>query len=118
MDGSGRSCFVTCRYEPVHVDQDRIVAVRGGYYVARQLASIIPTILLSVVLNFMLLHAAPGDPARVMAGRDNPTEEQIAAISKSLGLDRPLPVQFWNYLTELARGNMGQFWRSGNLCLI
>lgn len=79
-----------------------------GQYIARQLASIIPTILLSVVINFVLLHAAPGDPARVMAGRDNPTAEQIAAIRAELGLDQPLPVQFWNYVTELAQGNLGQ----------
>lgn len=79
-----------------------------GRYIARQLASIIPTIFLSIVINFILLHAAPGDPARVMAGRDNPTEEQIAAIRAELGLDRSLPVQFWSYLRELAQGNMGQ----------
>jgi len=79
-----------------------------GRYISRQLASIIPTILLSIVLNFMLLHAAPGDPARVMAGKDNPSEEQIEAIRKSLGLDQPLPVQFWKYVKELAQGNLGQ----------
>jgi len=79
-----------------------------GRYISRQLASIIPTILLSIVINFVLLHAAPGDPARVMAGRDNPTEEQIAAIRADLGLDQPLPVQFWKYVTELAQGNLGQ----------
>ncbi len=79
-----------------------------GRYIARQLASIIPTILLSIVINFLLLRAAPGDPARVMAGRDNPTEEQIAAIRAELGLDQPLPVQFWTYVTELAQGNLGQ----------
>jgi peptide/nickel transport system permease protein len=79
-----------------------------GRYISRQLASIIPTILLSIVINFLLLHAAPGDPARVMAGRDNPTEEQIAAIRAQLGLDEPLPVQFWHYVKELAQGNLGQ----------
>jgi len=79
-----------------------------GHYILRQLASIIPTILMSVVINFILLHAAPGDPARVMAGRDNPSEEQIAAIRAQLGLDQPLPVQFWNYAKELAQGNLGQ----------
>ncbi len=78
-----------------------------GRYIARQLASIIPTILLSIVINFTLLHAAPGDPARVMAGRDNPTEEQIEAIRAQLGLDQPLPVQFWRYVSQLAQGNMG-----------
>lgn len=79
-----------------------------GRYISRQLASIVPTIFLSVVINFILLHAAPGDPARVLAGRDNPTEEQIAAIRAELGLDQPLPVQFWNYLTQLFQGNMGE----------
>jgi peptide/nickel transport system permease protein len=79
-----------------------------GQFITRQLASIIPTILLSIVINFTLLHAAPGDPARVLAGRDNPTEEQIAAIRAELGLDQPLPVQFWSYVRELAQGNMGQ----------
>lgn len=79
-----------------------------GRYISRQLASIVPTIFLSVVINFILLHAAPGDPARVLAGRDNPTEEQIAAIRTELGLDQPLPVQFWNYLTQLLQGNMGE----------
>lgn len=79
-----------------------------GRYISRQVASIVPTIFLSVVINFILLHAAPGDPARVLAGRDNPTEEQIAAIRAELGLDQPLPVQFWNYLTQLLQGNMGE----------
>jgi peptide/nickel transport system permease protein len=79
-----------------------------GRYLSRQLASIIPTILLSVVLNFFLLHAAPGDPARIMAGMDNPNPEQIAAIRAQLGLDKPLPVQFFNYVKQLAQGNLGQ----------
>lgn len=79
-----------------------------GRYISRQLASIIPTILLSIVINFILLHAAPGDPARVLAGRDNPTEEQIAAIRADLGLDQPLPVQFWRYVQQLAQGNLGE----------
>ncbi len=78
-----------------------------GTYIGRQLLTIIPTILLSVVLNFALLHAAPGDPARIYAGQDSASEEQIAAIRKDLGLDRPLPVQFVSYVGQLARGNLG-----------
>jgi peptide/nickel transport system permease protein len=79
-----------------------------GRYVSRQLASIIPTILLSILINFILLHAAPGDPARVMAGRDNPSDAQIEEIRRQLGLDQSLPIQFWNYVKELAQGNLGQ----------
>jgi peptide/nickel transport system permease protein len=78
-----------------------------GSYIGRQLLTIIPTVLLSVVVNFALLHAAPGDPARIYAGMDNATEEQIEAMRHDLGLDEPLPVQFFNYVKEIAEGNLG-----------
>lgn len=79
-----------------------------GTYIGRQLLTIIPTILLSVGLNFLLLHLAPGDPARIYAGRDSASPEQIEAIRQDLGLDRPLPVQFVAYVGQLARGNLGE----------
>ena len=78
-----------------------------GSYISRQLLTIIPTVLLSIVLNFVLLHAAPGDPARIYAGMDTATEEQIAAMRTELGLDDPLPVQFASYVKEVAQGNLG-----------
>jgi peptide/nickel transport system permease protein len=78
-----------------------------GSYISRQLLTIIPTVLLSIVINFMLLHAAPGDPARIYAGMDTATEEQIAAMRRDLGLDQSLPVQFGNYVKEIAQGNLG-----------
>lgn len=79
-----------------------------GSYIGRQLLTIIPTLLLSVLINFMLLHAAPGDPARLYAGSDAATPEQIEAIRHDLGLDDSLPVQFFRYVKELATGNLGQ----------
>lgn len=78
-----------------------------GSYIGRQLLTIIPTVLLSIVINFALLHAAPGDPARIYAGMDTATETQIEAMRRDLGLDDPLPVQFANYVKEIARGNLG-----------
>jgi peptide/nickel transport system permease protein len=78
-----------------------------GRYIGRQILTIIPTILLSVVINFMLLHAAPGDPARIYAGRDTASPEQVEAMRQSLGLDQSLPVQFVNYVEQLLRGNLG-----------
>jgi peptide/nickel transport system permease protein len=78
-----------------------------GRYILRQLASIVPTILLSMVLTFFLLRAAPGDPARILAGRDSPTEAQIEAIRIRYGLDQPLYMQFWQYLKQLLQGNLG-----------
>jgi peptide/nickel transport system permease protein len=79
-----------------------------GMYIGRQLLTIIPTVLLSIVITFFLLHSAPGDPARIYAGLDQATDEQIAAIRAELGLDQPLPVQFLKYLGELVQGNLGQ----------
>jgi peptide/nickel transport system permease protein len=78
-----------------------------GSYIGRQLLTIIPTVLLSIVVNFALLHAAPGDPARIYAGMDTATETQIAAMREDLGLDQPLLVQFFNYVKELLHGNLG-----------
>lgn len=79
-----------------------------GSYIGRQILTIVPTLLLSILINFILLHAAPGDPARIYAGTDSATPEQIESIRKDLGLDDPLPVQFVRYVGELAQGNFGQ----------
>lgn len=63
--------------------------------------------LLVAVLGFFLLHAAPGDPARVMAGLDA-TPQQVAAERHTLGLDKPLIAQFFTWIGHLFQGNVGQ----------
>jgi peptide/nickel transport system permease protein len=59
------------------------------------------------VLVFLMLRLTPGDPAAILAG-DAASSEQIAAIRVSLGLDRPLPVQFAIWLGNLMQGELGQ----------
>jgi peptide/nickel transport system permease protein len=59
------------------------------------------------VLVFLILRLTPGDPAAILAG-DAASSEQIAEIRASLGLDRPLPVQFAIWIGNLARGELGQ----------
>jgi peptide/nickel transport system permease protein len=59
------------------------------------------------VLVFLMLRLTPGDPAAILAG-DAASSEQIAAIRASLGLDRPLPVQFAIWIGNLVRGELGQ----------
>jgi peptide/nickel transport system permease protein len=59
------------------------------------------------VLVFLLLRLTPGDPAAILAG-DAATGEQIASIRASLGLDRPLVVQFVIWLKRIAAGDLGQ----------
>jgi len=64
-------------------------------------------LLIVAVLVFLMLRLTPGDPAAILAG-DAASTEQITAIRASLGLDRPLPVQFAIWLGNLARGELGQ----------
>jgi peptide/nickel transport system permease protein len=64
-------------------------------------------LLIVAVLVFLMLRLTPGDPAAILAG-DAASSEQIAAIRASLGLDRPLPVQFAIWIGNLARGELGQ----------
>ncbi|MBS7541226.1 ABC transporter permease [Ancylobacter lacus] len=65
-------------------------------------------ILLGVAaITFVLLYALPADPAVLLAGR-NATPATVASIRHQLGLDLPLPVQFWNYLVNLLHGDLGR----------
>ncbi|MBZ3695226.1 ABC transporter permease [Phyllobacterium calauticae] len=59
------------------------------------------------VVTFMLLHLAPGDPARLLAG-DRASAETIAAIRHQNGLDQPLWQQFITYVANLLAGDIGQ----------
>lgn len=59
-----------------------------------------------IVLTFLMVHLAPGDPARLVAGLDA-DENTVQQTRISLGLDRPLLVQFGSYVSGLARGDLG-----------
>ena len=60
-----------------------------------------------LVLNFFLFRILPGDPARTLTRLQRSSPSTIEAVKKELGLDRPLPVQFFNYLGDTARGELG-----------
>jgi peptide/nickel transport system permease protein len=75
-------------------------------YTVRRFLQMIPTILAILLLNFLLIRLAPGDPARVMAG-EMATPENVEAIRERFGLDRPLPEQLLVYGQALARGDLG-----------
>ncbi len=59
-----------------------------------------------VTLTFILLHAAPGDPAERLLG-PTATAEQLVAQRRALGLDRSLPTQYATWLGRVARGDWG-----------
>lgn len=74
--------------------------------IARRLVQLTGVLLGISVVTFLLLHMAPGDPARLLAG-DRASAETIAAIRSQYGLDLPLWRQFATYLMNLAGGDIG-----------
>ncbi len=77
--------------------------------VIRRLIYSVILVVAVLVLNFLLIHLAPGDPADVIAGEmGGATEEVLASIRKAYGLDQPLYVQLWVYLKAAAGGDLGQ----------
>ncbi len=80
-----------------------------GLYIARRLGLAVITLFGVIVAVFLLTRVLPGNPAYVKAG-PYAKPEQIERITREMGLDKPLPVQFWNYFTELLHGDMGLSW--------
>lgn len=65
-------------------------------------------VLLCVSLGtFLMSNVMPGDPAQVIAG-PHASKETVQSIRHQLGLDKPLPVQYFDYMSRLAHGNLGQ----------
>lgn len=75
-------------------------------YVFKRLLGLIPTLLIVAVLVFLFVHLLPGDPARLIAGPEADAEV-IELVRKQLGLDQPLHIQFWHYMTNVLQGDFG-----------
>jgi peptide/nickel transport system permease protein len=77
-------------------------------YAASRLLQALGLVLAVVVLNFVLVHAAPGDPVETIAGASGGmSPELMAQLRTQYGLDEPLPVQLGVYLGKVARGDLG-----------
>ncbi|GGB29606.1 ABC transporter permease [Allosediminivita pacifica] len=82
--------------------------------IVSRLAKAALTLLAIAVLNFCLLHAAPGDPAVVLAGEAGAADEQmIAQLRERFGLDQPFGVQLWKYVSGVAMLDLGYSFRQG-----
>jgi peptide/nickel transport system permease protein len=77
-------------------------------YIQRRLFQLIPIIFLIVSINFVLMHAAPGDPIRYLIG-DTPAVDPsfVAGLRARYGLDQPLYMQLLKYYIQLAHGDLG-----------
>jgi peptide/nickel transport system permease protein len=73
----------------------------------RRVLQIIATVLLVAVLVFTLMHMLHGDPAQAMLG-DRGTTDAIVQLHHDLGLDRPIPVQFWEFIKRIVTLDLGE----------
>jgi ABC-type dipeptide/oligopeptide/nickel transport system permease component len=76
-------------------------------YLARRLAVSVAVVLGVLVLTFSMLRFAPGDPVIAMFGRQVATPERLDELRSRLGLDDPLPLQFLDYVSDVATGDLG-----------
>jgi peptide/nickel transport system permease protein len=83
----------------------------GGYLLRRAGAALIVLLVASVVV-FAGVRALPGDPALALAGEDR-SEKSLAAIREKYGLDKPVPVQYVEWLGRVVRGDFGSSSRTG-----
>lgn len=81
-------------------------------YITKRLLQALPILVGITLLTFLIMQLAPGNPMRTMI---NPrvTPEELARAEAALGLDKPLIVQYFNWLKEISQGNLGYTIKTG-----
>jgi dipeptide transport system permease protein len=77
-------------------------------FAIQRLLLIIPTFLGAALLTFTLIHVIPGDPIQMLLGEKVIDPARHAALLQQLGLDRPLYVQFFDYIWHVLQGDLGK----------
>lgn len=86
-----------------------------GAYIIRRLVLIIPTLFMATLIIFIMLRFIPGDVIDQMVGEEGVMAEMDReAIERALGLDRPIHMQYWDWISGLVRGELGDsLWKQG-----
>ena len=83
-------------------------------YVLKRVLSLVPTLIGVTILVFLMVRLIPGTVVDQMIGAEARVDEATRASMRAFfGLDQPLHVQYWGWLSGLLRGDLGQSWRSG-----
>lgn len=80
-------------------------------YLLRRLLMIVPVLIGVSLVVFFMVRLIPGDPAQALAG-ERASAETVAMIRARFGLDRPLPVQYWLFISNAVRGDLGRSTRT------
>jgi peptide/nickel transport system permease protein len=89
-------------------------------YALRRMILAVPLLLGITFVSFVVIHLAPGDPTEVMTGdlRADASSDTRKILREAYGLDKPLHVQYWNWISRLARLDFGRsFSPDGRLVL-
>jgi peptide/nickel transport system permease protein len=78
-----------------------------GTFIVRRLVAMVPLLILITFGVYALVLLIPGDPARTLAGGLNAQPAEIARIRHQLHLDEPFLAQYWSWVTQVVRGNLG-----------
>ena len=75
-------------------------------YILKRILALIPIMFIVGLFVFFIIHLIPGNPAAMMLGPEA-TPEEIDAFSRSMGLDRPIPIQFVEWISNIVKGDFG-----------
>ena len=81
-------------------------------YLVRRVLLVIPVLVGVSIASFLMSHLVPGDPVAVMLG-ERATADDTARLREELGLNDPIYVQYWRYVSNAVRGDLGDSIRSG-----
>ncbi len=84
-----------------------------GTFILRRFLALIVVLLGVSVIAFLFVHLIPGDPAQAMLG-ERATAESVARVRQEMGLNDPLPVQYWRFLSHLVTGDLGRSIHTNN----
>ena len=79
-----------------------------GAYLVRKTASFVCVLFIISALTFLTLQVLPGDPAQLVLGTES-SPQALAALRRELGLDKPAPVRFGQWLVDFVQGDQCSF---------
>jgi len=82
------------------------------WYVINRVGTSVLTLFLSSVVVFLGIRALPGGPAQALSS-ETASPQVLIAINKEYGLDKPIPVQYWVWISKVVRGNLGTSFTNG-----
>ncbi len=80
------------------------------YFILRRIVQILPVIIGVTLILFILMYVLPEDPAKLILQK-GATPEALANLRAKMGIDKPIYVQYWRYVKQLAKGDLGTSYR-------